>query len=82
MYNTVEGTTPTNNAPLRSGKGNIHEGGVREPCIVVWPGVVEPGAKRSEVVSSIDFYPTLLEMAGVTKKPDHLVDGESIVPLL
>ena len=82
MYNTVDGTTPTNNAPLRDGKGNIHEGGVREPCIVIWPGVVKPGTKCSDVVCSVDFYPTLLEMAGIQPKPDKLLDGESIVPLL
>jgi len=43
MYDTVDGTTPTNNAPLRGGKANIYEGGVREPCLVVWPGVTQPG---------------------------------------
>ncbi len=82
MYNTVDGTTPTNNAPLRSGKGNIHEGGVREPCIVVWPGVVKPGSVCSEVVCSIDWYPTLLEMAGARDLDGHLSDGVSLVPLL
>ena len=82
MYNTVDGTTPTNNAPLRNGKGNIHEGGVREPCIVIWPGVVKPGSACSEVISSIDWYPTLLEMAGVGDLKGHFTDGESIVPLL
>jgi arylsulfatase A-like enzyme len=82
MYNTVDGTTPTNNAPLRSGKGNIHEGGVREPCIVAWPGTVKPGSTSSEVITSIDFYPTLLEMAGIKAKGGKLLDGQSIVPLL
>ena len=82
MYNTVDGTTPTHNAPLRSGKGNIHEGGVREPCIVVWPGVVRPGTACSQVVCSIDWHPTLLEMAGIRDLEGHFTDGESIVPLL
>ncbi|MFQ6130515.1 MAG: sulfatase [Armatimonadota bacterium] len=82
MYDTVEGTTPTNNAPLRGGKATIYEGGTREPCVIVWPGVVEPGTTCSEVISSIDFYPTMLEMAGIEGRSDHLVDGESIVPLL
>ena len=82
MYNTVDGTTPTNNAPLRSGKGNIHEGGVREPCVVVWPGVAKPGSRCSKVISSVDWYPTLLEMAGLADAPGHAPDGESIVPLL
>jgi len=82
MYSTVEGTTPTNNAPLRSGKGSIYEGGVREPMVVVWPGVVRPGSRCSEVVSSVDFYPTLLAMAGASPKPGQTLDGVSLVPLL
>jgi len=82
MYNKVEGTTPTNNYPLRGGKGNIYEGGTREPCLIVWPGVVEPGSRCDEIVTSIDFYPTVLEMAEVPKKKEQLLDGVSIVPLL
>jgi len=82
MYDRVEGETPTNNAPLRGGKATLYEGGTREPCIIVWPGVVEPGSRCSEIISSIDFYPTMLEMAGVTKKQEQRVDGVSIVPLL
>ena len=82
MYNVVEGRPPTNNAPLRGGKGTIYEGGVREPCIVAWPGVVKPGARCARVISSVDWYPTLLEMAGLAPKPGKVLDGVSIVPLL
>jgi len=82
MHSDVEGRPPTNNYPLRGGKATIYEGGTREPCIVVWPGVVKPGSKSSDVISSIDFYPTMLEMAGIRPKPAAKVDGESIVPLL
>jgi arylsulfatase A-like enzyme len=73
---------PTNNDPLRSGKGAIYEGGVRVPMLVFWPGVVEPGSRCSEVVSSIDFYRTILEMAGAEPAPGQVIDGESLVPLL
>ena len=73
---------PTNNEPLRGGKAMIYEGGSREPMLVAWPGVVEPGSRCSQVVSSVDFYPTLLEIAGVEPKPGQILDGESIVPLL
>jgi arylsulfatase A-like enzyme len=72
----------TSNAPLRAGKGTPYEGGVREPMIVCWPGVVKPGSLCSVPVSSIDFYPTMLEMTGVKGDPGHHVDGVSIVPLL
>jgi arylsulfatase A-like enzyme len=73
---------PTNNYPLRGGKATIYEGGTREPLIIRWPGVVKQSRRCSEVVSSIDFYPTMLEMSGVKSKPGQKLDGESIVPLL
>jgi len=82
MYSTVEGVTPTNNYPLRAGKGNIHEGGVREPCIVVWPGAVKPGSTSDEIISSIDWYPTMLDMAGISKPPAVQFDGLSLAPVL
>jgi len=82
MYSRVEGTTPTNNAPLRGGKGMIYEGGTREPCIIVWPGVVEPGSTSTEVIASVDFYPTMLEMGEVPARKDQIIDGVSIAPIL
>jgi arylsulfatase A len=70
----------TSNAPLRAGKAYPYEGGIREPLLIKWPGTTQPGATCSMPVSSIDFFPTLLEMAGV--KPPGPVDGQSLVPLL
>ena len=70
----------TSNAPLRAGKGFPYEGGIREPLIVKWPGVTKPGATCSVPVSSIDYFPTLLEIAGVPLPGK--VDGLSFVPLL
>lgn len=75
-------TPITSNDPLRSGKGSIYEGGTREPCIVVWPDVVPPGSKSDAVISSIDFYPTILEMLGLKPKPELHFDGISFVPAL
>jgi len=72
----------TSNAPLREGKGHVYEGGIREPMIVRWPGVVRRGTTCSVPVSSVDFYPTILAMAGVDPDPKQALDGESIVPLL
>ncbi len=72
----------TSNWPLRGGKATIYEGGTREPFIVVWPGVVEPGSRSAQVVSSIDFYPTILEMLGLRPRPGQKFDGMSIVPSL
>lgn len=73
---------PTSNLPLRAGKGWLYEGGIRVPMIVRWPGVARPGSTCSEPVTSTDFYPTMLEMAGLPLKPDQHQDGKSFVPLL
>ena len=70
---------PTENAPLRSGKGYPYEGGIRVPFIVHWPGVVQPGAVSDEPVCSIDVFPTLLEVAGAEPPADRVIDGLSLV---
>lgn len=75
-------TPATSNAPLRAGKGYLYEGGIREPWIVKWPRVVKPGSVCSVPVTSTDFYPTILDMAGLPPKPEQAMDGLSIVPLL
>lgn len=72
----------TSNAPLRAGKASVYEGGTREPMIVVWPGRVSPGSKSDAIVQSIDFHPTLLEMAGLRAQATQKFDGISIVPAL
>ncbi|ARN56845.1 sulfatase [Sedimentisphaera salicampi] len=73
---------PTSNLPLRAGKGWIYEGGIREPMIIKWPGEAEPGKVCKEPVISNDFYPTILEMAGLPARPEQHKDGKSLVPLL
>jgi len=72
----------TDNAPLRSGKGFPYEGGIREPLIVRWPGVVAPGSQCQTPVISVDFLPTLLEAAGTAPPADRVIDGVSLMPLL
>ncbi|MHC4174052.1 MAG: sulfatase-like hydrolase/transferase [Planctomycetota bacterium] len=74
--------TPTANLPLRAGKGWLYEGGIREPMFIKWPGVVKPGSVCSDPVTSTDFYPTMLEMAGLPLMPEQHVDGISLMPLL
>tara|TARA_Y100001933_G_scaffold84175_1_gene85569 strand:- start:1092 stop:2510 length:1419 start_codon:yes stop_codon:yes gene_type:complete len=78
---TSEGS-PTCNAPLAEGKGWMYEGGTREPLMVRWPGHIEAGSTCSVPVTSPDFYPTLLEMAGLDPIPQQHCDGVSIAPLL
>jgi arylsulfatase A-like enzyme len=60
----------------------MYEGGIREPMIIRAPGVTKPGAVVDSPVTSVDFYPTLLELAGLRTRPDQHVDGASMVPLL
>ncbi|TWT85966.1 Arylsulfatase [Posidoniimonas polymericola] len=71
----------TDNAPLRSGKGSLYEGGTRVPMVVRWPGVTAPGTSCNTPTIHVDFYPTLLEV-GMALAPDQPLDGESLAPLL
>lgn len=73
---------PTNNAPLREGKGRIYEGGQRVPLMVRWPGHVRPGSTSDQVVGPIDLYPTILDALGLTAPQHQLIDGESFLPVL
>lgn len=77
-----ETTCITDNAPLRSGKGSLYEGGTRDPFIVRWPGVTKPGTTQGTPAIHVDLYPTLLEVAGATPPANYPLDGESLVPLL
>lgn len=77
-----DGAPYTQNAPLRSGKGSLYEGGIREPMIVSWPGTVEGGTRCGSYLMIEDFYPTILEMAGIGEPLPESVDGISFVPLL
>ena len=71
----------TSNAPLRAGKGHLYEGGIREPMMVRWPGVTKAGTVCDVPVSSVDFFPTILEIAGARAARTPL-DGVSLAPLL
>ncbi len=72
----------TSNAPLRAGKGSCHEGGVRVPLIVYWPGHAPPAGTCDVPVISTDLYPTILEIVGALPTPEQPCDGVSLVPLL
>ena len=82
MYSSVDGTVPTSNAPLRGGKATIYEGGVRVPCVVVWPGVTTPGSRSDELIQTSDFYPTILARLGIEPPAGHVVDGVDLTPAL
>lgn len=71
---------PTSNLPFRAGKGWMYEGGIREPLLVRAPGLTAAGSVNETVVSSVDFFPTLLELCGVESSAE--LDGESFVAAL
>jgi len=75
-------TAPTSNRPLRGGKATMYEGGIRVPCVVVWPGVVKPGSRSDEMIQSTDFYPTILKMLGQPLPQDYVIDGIDIASAL
>ena len=72
----------TSMGPLRGSKGRLYEGGIRVPCIVRWPGKGRRGRRCDVPIIGLDFYPTMLEMAGASKPAGHVLDGESLTPLL
>lgn len=77
---TSEGS-PTCNFPLRAGKGWLYEGGIRVPLIIKAPGVQQDTREVKTPVSSIDYFPTIIELTGSVQS-ENPVDGISIVPLL
>ncbi|MEZ6057057.1 MAG: sulfatase [Planctomycetaceae bacterium] len=81
IFTSDNGGTKQYTPPLRGGKGELYEGGIRVPLIVTGPGIKKPGSKCAVPVSSVDFYPTLLSLAGITPVKNQLLDGESLVPL-
>jgi arylsulfatase A-like enzyme len=72
----------TDNAPLRGGKGMLYEGGIRVPWVFRWPGKVPAGVVCEEPITSVDLYPTLLELAGAKAPAKQPLDGVSVVRVL
>lgn len=79
---SVKGKKVTDNYPLRSGKGSLYEGGIRIPTLIYWPGVTIKGKEIDVPISTIDFFPTLLEVTNAKYGYIANVDGVSLVPLL
>jgi len=70
------------NGPLRDWKGTIFEGGVRVPFIARWPGVIPPGTRSAQVISSLDLMTTFAAAAGTRPPQDRVLDGISLLPYL
>jgi len=70
------------NAPLSGFKGSTMEGGMREPCIMRWPGRIPAGKTCDELTSTLDLLPTLAKLAGTKAPDDRIIDGRDIWPLM
>lgn len=68
------------NGSLRAGKGDMYEGGIREPMCAAWPGRIEPGSRSDGVALTMDIFPTVCEAANIPI--DHQIDGVSFLPTL
>ena len=73
---------PTDNTPLRAGKGHAYEGGIRVPLIIRWPRVVTAGTVCTQPVASVDFLPTIAAAVGVEPAADRDIDGVSLMGVL
>jgi len=72
----------TDHAPLRGNKASNYEGGLRVPLIFRWPGVIESGSVSDIPVCSVDFYPTILSLAGLSLRPNQHMDGIDLTVVL
>lgn len=73
---------PTNNHPLRDGKGSLYEGGTRVPMLWALPGRIREGKVTNALAGHIDVYPTILDLLNLAKKPGQTMDGISLSPAL
>lgn len=80
--NGDNGRTRGSTGGLRGRKRDVYEGGIRVPGIIRWPGKIKPGTKSDTPVVGSDLFPTVLEIAGVKKPADRVIDGGSLLPLL
>lgn len=82
IFTSDNGGTQQFTAPLNGAKGQLYEGGIRVPLVVSWSGLKNPGGKCDAPVTSVDLYPTLLELAGLQPPKNQILDGVSWVPAL
>lgn len=80
VFTSDNGGTDRYTAPLKGSKGQLYEGGIRVPLVVSWPGLKKPGTRCDAPVCSVDWYPTLLELAKVPAPKNQTLDGISLVP--
>jgi len=81
VFTSDNGGPDRGTAPLKGGKGQLYEGGIRVPLVVSWSGLKRSGSRCDAPVSTIDWYPTFLELAGQEAPKSHRLDDVSLVPV-
>jgi arylsulfatase A len=82
IFTSDNGADTGSSKPWRGKKGTTYEGGVREPCIMRWPGHIPAGTECKQIAGNIDVLPTLATLVGGTAPNDRTLDGQDISPLL
>ncbi len=80
VFTSDNGGTDRYTAPLKGSKGQLYEGGIRVPLVVSWSGLKRPGTRCDAPVCTVDWYPTLLELAKLEAPRNHTLDGISLAP--
>jgi len=70
------------NVPLRGGKGDTFEGGIRVVSLMRWPGKIPAGEKMDQIMTAMDVFPTLAEAAGIETRNRRKLDGRSLWPAI
>lgn len=78
----IQAKDTTDNAPLRGGKGTLHEGGIRVPYVFRWKGTIPAGSVSAAPIISVDLHPSLLELSGAPAPENQPLDGVSYVSAL
>lgn len=82
IFTSDNGAASGSSLPWRGKKGTQYEGGVREPCIMRWPGKIPAGATCGQIAGNIDILPTLAKISGAEIPKDRVLDGRDITPLM
>lgn len=79
---TIKGDVAGSTGPLRGGKGQVFDGGIRVPCMARWPGKLPAGVESGGIASLMDWLPTLAGLAGAALPADRVLDGRDLWPML
>ena len=82
IFTSDNGAGGGTNVPLRAGKGNMFEGGIREPFVARWPGQISAGTMNHEFTTTLELFPTFLAVAGAKPPKGVKLDGFNMMPVM